>query len=68
MRRLLNGRKKEFNQQEYIKEWKKKNMKQVKATFKNDFVAEFRDACVKLGIKQSDVIRQAMQDTIDKTK
>lgn len=60
--------KKEFNQQEYIKEWKKKNMKQIKATFKNDFVEEFKEACEKLGITQSDVIRQAMQDTIDKAK
>lgn len=60
--------KKEFNQQEYIKEWKKKNMKQIKVTYKNDFVEEFKEACKRLGITQSDVIRQAMQDTIDKAK
>lgn len=62
------GDKKEFNQQEYIKEWKKKNMKQIKATYNNDFVEEFKEACKKLGITQSDVIRQAMQDTINKAK
>lgn len=62
------GDKKEFNQNEYIKEWKKKNMKQIKVTYKNDFVEEFKEACKKLGITQSDVIRQAMQDTIDKAK
>lgn len=57
-----------FNQQEYIKEWKKKNMKQVKATYKTEFVDEFKEACAKLGIKQSDVIRKAMQDVIDQAK
>ena len=45
--------KKEFNQQEYIKAQKKKNMKQVNVTYKNDFV---------------DVFRKAMQDIIDKAK
>ncbi len=59
---------KEFNQQEYIKEWKKKNMKQVKATYKTEFVDEFKEACSKLGIKQSDVFRKAMQEVIDKAK
>lgn len=57
-----------FNQQEYIKEWKKKNMKQVKATYKTEFVDEFKEACAKLGITQSDVIRKAMQDVIDQAK
>lgn len=60
--------KKEFNQQEYIEDWKKKNMKQVKATYKTEFVEEFKEACSKLGISQSDVIREAMKRTIDKAK
>lgn len=59
---------KKFNQQEYIKEWKKENMKQVKATYKTEFVDQFKDACNKLGIKQSDVFRKAMQDVIDEAK
>ena len=55
-----------FNQKEYIKRWGKENMKQVKASYKTEFVDEFKEACKKLGIKQSDVIRKAMQDTIEK--
>lgn len=55
-----------FNQARYINEWKKENMKKVGATFKNDFVEEFKTACKDLDLKQSDVIREAMQETIDK--
>ena len=29
-----------FNENEYKREWKKENMKVVKATFKNDFVIQ----------------------------
>lgn len=58
----------EFNQNKYIADWKKKNMKQVKATYKNDFVDEFKEACNILGITQSEVIREAMQATIGKAK
>lgn len=43
-------------------------MKKIKVTYKNDFVEEFKEACEKLGITQSDVIRQTMQDTIAKAK
>lgn len=57
-----------FNQMKYQEEWKKKNMKRVSALFKNEFVDEFKEACAKLGIKQSDVIRKAMQDVIDQAK
>lgn len=49
-----------------MREWQKENMKQVKASYKTEFVDEFKEACKKLGIKQSDVIRKAMQDTIEK--
>ena len=59
---------KEFNQKEYVKEWTKNNMKQVKATYKTEFVDEFKDACAILGIKQSDVFREAMQKIIDQSK
>ena len=58
----------EFNQAKYIREWQKENMKQVKATYKNEFVDEFKEACKVLGIKQSDVIREAMIQTIEKAK
>ena len=57
--------KEKFNQAKYMREWQKENMKQVKASYKTEFVDEFKEACKKLGIKQSDVFRKAMQDMID---
>lgn len=60
--------KKEFNQSKYIQEWSKQNMKQVKAQYKADFVDQFKAACAALGITQSEVIRKAMIDTIEKAK
>ena len=57
---------KKFDQAKYMREWQKENMKQVKASYKTEFVDEFKEACKKLGIKQSDVIRKAMQHTIEK--
>lgn len=60
--------KNEFNQAEYIKEWRKKNMKQVKSEYKADFVNEFKDACKILGLTQSDVFREAMTKVIEKAK
>lgn len=58
--------KEKFNQAKYMREWQKENMKQVKASYKTEFVDEFKEACKKLGIKQSDVFRNAMQDMIEK--
>ncbi|BBK22759.1 hypothetical protein [Amedibacterium intestinale] len=57
-----------FNENEYKREWKKENMKVVKATFKNDFVIQFKNACKSLNITQAEVIRKAMEDTIEKAK
>ena len=57
---------KKFDQAKYMREWHKEHMKQVKASYKTEFVDEFKEACKKLGIKQSDVIRKAMQDMIEK--
>ena len=57
-----------FNQSKYINEWAKENMGTVMGKYKKDFVAEFKDACKTLGISQSDVIRQAMIETIEKSK
>ena len=48
---------KKFDQVKYMIEWQKENMKQVKASYKTEFVDKFKEACKKLGIKQSDVIR-----------
>ena len=57
-----------FNQKEYNKKWDKENMGVVKASFKKDFVTEFKDACKTLGIKQSDAIREMMQTIINKAR
>ena len=46
----------EFNENEYKREWRKENMKAVRASFKNDFVDQFKDACKILGISQADAI------------
>lgn len=56
---------KKFDQAKYMRDWQKENMKQVKASYKAEFVEKFKKACKKLNIKQSDVIRKAMQETID---
>ncbi len=60
--------KEKFNQAKYMREWQKENMKQVKASYKTEFVDEFKEACKKLGIKQSDVFRNAMYSTIKKAE
>ena len=57
-----------FDQMEYIAQWKSEHMKSVNTSFKSDFVDEFRAACKTLGVKQADIVRQAMQDTIDRAK
>lgn len=54
-----------FDQNEYIKQWSKENMIRISGSYKKEFVQSFRDACKKLGIKQSDVYREAMQAVID---
>jgi len=57
-----------FNQTDYLKEWTRKNMATVIAKYKKEFVTEFKDACKTLGITQSEVIRKAMEETIEKAK
>ena len=56
----------DFNQKEYTAKWRAENMMRVSATYKNEFVLAFREACQKLGVTQADVIRNAMQEMIDK--
>ena len=43
-------------------------MKTVSVSYKTEFVTEFREACEKLGIKQSAVFREAMEAIIEKAK
>ncbi len=58
----------DFNQKEYNAKWRAENMMRVSATYKNEFVLAFREACQKLGVTQADVIRNAMQETIYKAE
>ena len=58
----------DFNQKEYNANWRAENMMRVSATYKNEFVLAFREACQKLGVTQADVIRNAMQETIYKAE
>ena len=55
-----------FNQQAYQNQWIKQNMKRVGATYKTAFVAQFKTACKKLGVSQSEIFRKAMEETIKK--
>lgn len=57
-----------FNQNEYIKQWKKENMTCVRSSYKKEFVDEFKQALKKLNLVQSQVIKNAMQEVIDKAK
>lgn len=57
-----------FDQNKYVNDWKKKNMKLVGASYKSEFVDEFKEACKILGLKQSDLIRDMMEDTIKRSK
>ena len=59
---------KTFNQYKYMNDWKKDNMSHVGAQYKKDFVDEFKIACKGLGISQSEVIRKAMEETIERYK
>lgn len=59
---------KEFDQNKYVNEWKKENMLSISVRYNKSFVMEFRDALKKLGLSQSDVIREAMQKVIDESK
>lgn len=51
-----------------LNSWKKENMALVGASYKKEFVQEFREACKKLDLRQSDLIRAMMEQTIEKTK
>lgn len=60
--------KKEFDQIQYQNSWIKENNATVKASFKKEFVLEFKEACKVLNKSQSSVIRDAMEETIKKSK
>ncbi len=50
------------------KKYAKKHIKKLGCSYPSEFVDDFRDACKKLKIKQSDVIREAMEAVIEKAK
>lgn len=51
-----------------INGWKKEHMALVGASYKKEFVQEFKEACKKLDLKQSDLIRDMMEQIIEKAK
>lgn len=57
-----------FDQNKYIAEWAKENMGLVSGRYKKEFVNEFKTACKSLGITQSEVIRKAMEETIERNR
>lgn len=48
--------------------WQKQNMKAIAFRYKVEFVEEFREACERMKVKQSDVIRKAMKEVIECAK
>ncbi len=56
------------NQYSYMYEWQKEKMSAITVKYKKEFVTEFKKACQVLGISQSDVIRQAMTQTIERAQ
>lgn len=57
---------KPFDQNRYNNEWGKENMALVGARYKKEFVNEYKKALKKLDLKNSDVIREMMKETIEK--
>ena len=57
-----------FDQKEYQQQWDKENMEAIYVKYKSEFVKEFKAACKKIGKSQSDVVREAMEETIKKAK
>lgn len=60
--------KEKFDQSKYNTKWQKENMLSISLRYNKAFVLEFREALKKLGLSQSDVIRETMQEIIDRAK
>lgn len=54
-----------FDEEKYKAQWQKENIATVIAKYNKAFVNEFKEACKKLDVKQSAVIRKATQEVID---
>lgn len=50
------------------KKYAKSNIKKLSCSFNKDFVEQFVEACHALGITQAQVVREAMQNTIDQAQ
>lgn len=59
---------KPFDVREYRKEWNKKHMKMIGASYKTEFVEEYQASVKALDLKTSQLIRRMMQDVIDQAR
>ena len=57
-----------FDRNKYNSAWSSKNLTTVSARYKPEFVNQFKQACKILGISQSEILRTAMQEAIDKAE
>ena len=58
----------DFDQIKYQNQWIKENTKPISGRYKAELVDEFKAACKKIGVSQSEVIRSAMEETIRKAE
>ncbi len=58
----MENKSKQYKQQN---EWINERYTTVGTKMPKDFVQQFKDACKTLGVSQSEVFRQAMQNTIN---
>lgn len=52
----------------YMNTWIKENYMRVGGSYQKAFAQECKDACKQSGVSQSEVFRNAMQETINKVK
>ena len=50
------------------KKYAKDNIKNISCSFKKEFVDEFNEACKTLGVKKAALIRELMEQTIEKAQ
>lgn len=52
----------------YRRQWQKENTTSFCVTLNKEFIKEFKQACIDLGISQHSVIKNVMSETIKKAK
>ncbi len=55
-------------QQTQQNNWLKEKYTKIGASYPNEFVQEFKEACKVLGVSQSSLIRKMMEETIEQAK